>query len=73
MHAFVGVGELALQKLSGIIADLLMDFTNVGASAPGGGGAGNRLLSLVRTLADTKTLVAARIVAPSVLKTLASG
>jgi hypothetical protein len=33
MHAFVGVDELALQKLSGITADLLVDFTNVGASA----------------------------------------
>ena len=41
MHAFVGVGELALQKLNGIIADLLVDFTNVGASSPGGGGAGD--------------------------------
>ena len=41
MHAFVGVGELALQKLNGIIADLLVDFTNVGASAPGGGDAGD--------------------------------
>jgi hypothetical protein len=56
MHAFVGAGELALQKLSGIIADLPMDFTNVGVSAPGGGDAGDSLLSLVRTLADTKTL-----------------
>jgi hypothetical protein len=31
MHAFVGADELALQKLNGIIADLLVDFTNVGA------------------------------------------
>jgi hypothetical protein len=56
IHAFVGVGELALQKLNGIIGDLLVDFTNVGASAPGGGDAGDSLFSLVRTLADTKTL-----------------
>jgi hypothetical protein len=56
MHAFVGAGELALQKLSGIVADLLVDFTNVRASAPGGGDAGDCLFSLVRTLADTKTL-----------------
>ena len=32
MHAFVGADETALQKLSDIIADLLVDFTNVGAS-----------------------------------------
>ena len=56
MHAFVGVDELTLKKLNGIIADLLVDFTNVGASAPGGGDAGDSLFSLVRTLADTKTL-----------------
>jgi hypothetical protein len=56
MHAFVGADKTALQKLSGIIADLLVDFTNVGASAPGGGGAGDSLFSLVRTLAVTKTL-----------------
>jgi hypothetical protein len=56
MNAFVGAGETALQKLSGIIADLLVDLTKVGASAPGGGGAGDSLFSLVRTLADTKTL-----------------
>jgi hypothetical protein len=45
-----------LKKLSGIIADLLVDFTNVGASAPGGGSAGDSHFSLLRTLADTKTL-----------------
>ena len=56
MLAFVGAGETALRKLSGIIADLLVDFTYVGASAPGGGGAGDSLFSLVRALADTKTL-----------------
>ena len=56
MNAFVGVDELTPQKLNGIIADLLVDFTNVGASAPGGGDAGDSLFSLVRTLADTKTL-----------------
>ena len=47
---------MALQKLNGSIADLLVDFTNVGASAPGGGDAGDSLISLVRALADTKTL-----------------
>jgi hypothetical protein len=56
MHAFVRADEMALQKLSGIIADLLVDFTNVGGTAPGGGGADDSLFSLVRTLADTKTL-----------------
>jgi hypothetical protein len=56
MHAFVGVDELTQQKPNGIIADLLVDFTNVGASAPGGGDAGDSLFSLLRTLADTKTL-----------------
>ena len=55
-HVFVGAGELALQKPSGIIADLLVDFNDVGASAPGGGDAGGSLFSLTRTLADTKTL-----------------
>jgi hypothetical protein len=47
---------MALQKLNGIIAELIVDFTNVGASAPGGGVAGDSFFSLVRTLADTKTL-----------------
>jgi hypothetical protein len=56
MHAFVGAEEFALQKLNGIIADLLVDFTNVGTSAPGGGNAGDSLFSLVRAPADTKTL-----------------
>jgi hypothetical protein len=56
MHAFVGADELMLQKLNVIIADLLVDFTNVVASAPGGGDAGGSLFSLVRTLADTNTL-----------------
>jgi hypothetical protein len=56
MLAFVGADETTLKKLSGIIAYLLVDFTNVGASAPGGGGAGDCLFSLVRTLAETKIL-----------------
>ena len=56
MHAFVGAGETALKKLNGIIADLPEDFTNVGTSAPGGGGTGDIFFSLVWTLADTKTL-----------------
>jgi hypothetical protein len=57
MHAFVGVDETTPKKLSVIIADLLVDFTNVGVSAPGGGGAGDSLFSLVRALADTMTLI----------------
>jgi hypothetical protein len=56
MHAFVGVDEMALHKLNGITADLLVDFTKVEASAPGGGGAGDGLFPLMRTLADTKAL-----------------
>jgi hypothetical protein len=31
MHAYVGANETTLKKLSGIIADLLVDFTNVGS------------------------------------------
>ena len=53
MHPFMGADETTLKKLHGIIADLLVDFTNVGASEPGGGDAGDSLFSLVRTLADT--------------------
>jgi hypothetical protein len=45
-----------LRKLNGAIADLLVDFTYVGVSAPGGGEATDSLFSLDRTLADTKTL-----------------
>jgi hypothetical protein len=56
MHAFVGADETTLRKLSGIIAELLVDFTNVGASAPGGGDEGDSLFSLARTPADKKTL-----------------
>jgi hypothetical protein len=55
MNAFKGADEEFLRKLNGIIADLLEDFTNVGASAPGGGEAADSFFSLVRTLADTKT------------------
>ena len=44
MRAFVGADEATLRKLSSIIADLLVDFTNVGASAPGGGDAGDSFL-----------------------------
>jgi hypothetical protein len=56
MHAFEGADETALQKLNDIIADLLVDLTNVGVSAPGGGGTSDSLVSCARTLADTKTL-----------------
>ena len=48
-----------MQKFNGMIADLIVDFTNAWASAPGGGDAGDSLFSLVRTLADTKTLASA--------------
>jgi hypothetical protein len=53
---FRGSRRNGAEEVSGIIADLLVDFANVGASAPGGGDAGDSLFSLVRTLADTKTL-----------------
>jgi hypothetical protein len=56
MNAFVGAGEPTPKKPNGIIADLLVDFICVGAIAPGGGGAGDCLFSLVRAMADTKTL-----------------
>jgi hypothetical protein len=56
-HAFVGADEKTLRKLSVVITDLLVDFTNVEASAPGGGDAGDSLFSFVREPADTKTLV----------------
>ena len=42
MHAFVGVDELALKKLNGIIADLLVDFTNVGGLFMGDPSEGGR-------------------------------
>jgi hypothetical protein len=56
MNAFEGSDEEFLKKLNGIIADLLVDFTNVGASAPGGGEETDSLFSLVWKLSDTKTL-----------------
>jgi hypothetical protein len=37
MHAFMGADKLALHKLNGIIADLLVYFTNVGPQRPGAG------------------------------------
>jgi hypothetical protein len=64
MYAFVGAGEMALQEINGFIADLLVDFTNEGASAPGGGDAGDSLFSLVRALADTKTLACGKYYRP---------
>jgi hypothetical protein len=60
MHAFVGADETTLRKPGSIFTDLLMDFTNVGASAPGGGDAGDSLLSFVRALADAKTLACSK-------------
>jgi hypothetical protein len=54
--AFEGAGEAMPNKLSGIIADLLVDFTGVRASAPGNEDAGVSLFTLVRTLGDIKTL-----------------
>jgi hypothetical protein len=56
IYAFVGAEETALKKLNSISADLHVDFTNVRASAPGGGGAGDSQFFLAWTLAGTKTL-----------------
>jgi hypothetical protein len=50
-------GAAKTQRYHCRLHDLLVDFTNVWASAPGGGDAGDSLFSLARTLADTKTLV----------------
>ena len=73
MHAFVGAGELALQKLNGIIADLLVDFTKVGASAPGSGVQAIASSPLCGHWRIRRHWLAARITAPSALRTLASG
>jgi hypothetical protein len=56
MKACVGADERAKRKLNGIIADLLVDFTSVAASAPEALDAASSLLGLVRTLSDAKTL-----------------
>jgi hypothetical protein len=56
MQACVGADERAKRRLNGIIADLLVDFTSVAASAPDGSDAASSLFGLVRTLCDAKTL-----------------
>ena len=73
MHAFVGADETALQKFSGIITDLLVDITNVGASAPRGGVAGDSSSPLCGHGRIRRRWLAARITVPSALRTLASG
>jgi hypothetical protein len=72
MHAFVGVDEFALQKLNDITADLLVDFTNVGASAPGNGMQAMASSPLCRHWRIQRHWLAARIIAPSALRTLTS-
>jgi hypothetical protein len=56
MQAFVGADESTKRKLKGIIADLLVDFTSVAASAPDGSDAASNFFDLVRTLCDARTL-----------------
>jgi hypothetical protein len=56
MQAFLGADESTQRKLNGIIADLLVDFTSVAASAPDGPDAARNLFVLVRALCDAKTL-----------------
>jgi hypothetical protein len=73
MHAFVGADELALQKLNGVIADLLVDFTNVGASAPRGGVQAIASSPLCGHWRIRRHWLAARIAAPSALRILTSG
>jgi hypothetical protein len=50
MQAFVGADESTQRKLNGIIDYLLVDFTSVEASAPGGSDAAKNLFGLVLTL-----------------------
>ena len=56
MHHLEGADETTARQLNGIIADLLVDFTSVAASAPDGSNSADRLFDLVRSLCDTKTL-----------------
>jgi hypothetical protein len=56
MHAYEGADEATQKKLNGIIADLLVDFTSVAVSAPGGEDSVDAPFALVQTLCDTKTL-----------------
>ena len=56
MQHFEGADETTARQLNGIIADLLVDFTSVAASAPDGSNSADSLFDLVRSLCDTKTL-----------------
>jgi hypothetical protein len=51
-----GVDERTQWKLNGSIADLLVNFTSVAASAPDGSDVASSLFELARTLCDAKTL-----------------
>jgi hypothetical protein len=51
-----GVDEETQRKLSGIIADLFIDFTCVAASAPVGSDAASSLFGLLRALCDAESL-----------------
>ena len=73
MHAFVGADELMLQKLNGIIADLLVDFTNVRPQRPGAGVQAIASSPLCGHWRIRRRWLAARIIAPSALRTLTSG
>jgi hypothetical protein len=56
VQAFVGADESTQKKLNGIIADLLVDFTSVAASAPDGPDSASNLVGLLRTLCDAQNL-----------------
>jgi hypothetical protein len=56
MQAFVRADESIQRKLNGIIADHILDFTTVAASAPAGSDAAKNLFDLLRALCDAKTL-----------------
>ena len=56
MHHLEGADETTARQLNGIIADLLVDFTSVAASAPDGSNSADSLFDLVRSMCDTKTL-----------------
>ena len=73
MHAIVGADETTLRKLSFIIADLLVNFTNSGGSAPG---AGMQVIASPLLCGHWRIRShwhAARITALSALRSLTSG
>jgi hypothetical protein len=59
-----GAEEINQKKLNGIVADLLVDFSRVAASASGGSDATSSLFGLVRTLCDAKTLACGDVYMP---------